>query len=156
MRRLLYWLGAATLAIIVMAGTGLGVFVYRGITLDASSRAYVDSAVPAIAADWDRQQLLERITPELRAEITPATLRVVFDMGSRLGPMVAYQGARGAANMSYVTGSGGSVSAAYVAKVKCRDGNATIRIALLERDGRWMISGFYVDSTPFNAAGPRI
>jgi hypothetical protein len=36
MRRLLYWLGAATLAIIVIAGTGLGLFAYRGITLDAS------------------------------------------------------------------------------------------------------------------------
>ena len=59
MRRLLYGLGAATLAIIVMAGTGLGVFIYRGITLDASSKAYVDGAVPAIAANWDRQQLLE-------------------------------------------------------------------------------------------------
>ena len=95
-------------------------------------------------------------TPELRAKITPATLRVVFDMGSRLGPMVAYRGAKGAANMSYVTGSGGSVSAFYVAQVKCRDGDVTIRIALIERNGRWMINGFYIEPAASDAVGRRI
>ena len=39
------------------------------------------------------------------------------------------------------------------AKVKFKDGVATIQIALVKRDGRWMISGFHVDTSLAGASG---
>jgi hypothetical protein len=152
-RKFLYALGILTLIIIVAAGVGVGVLVYKGNALDAESKAFVDSAVPAIAASWSKEQLLDRATPELRANVTPEQLKALFDAVSQLGPLTGYEGATGEANMSYMAGSGGGVSASYVAKAKFKDGAATIRIALLKRDGRWMISGFHVDTSLSGAPG---
>jgi len=153
MRRFLYILGAVTLAIIVAAGIGVGVLVYKGKTLDVESKAFVDSAVPAIAAGWNKEQLLDRATPELRDSVKPEQLRSLFDAVSQLGPLVEYEGAAGDANMSYMAGSGSTVSASYVAKAKFKDGVATIQITLVKRDGRWMISGFHVDTSLSGAPG---
>jgi hypothetical protein len=153
MRRLLLILGALTAAVIIAAGLGVGVLVYKGNALDAESKAFVDSAVPAIAASWNKEQLLDRATPELRANVKPEDLRALFDAVSRLGPFVEYQGATGEANMSYMAGSGGAVSASYVAKARFKDGTATIHIALVKRDGRWMINGFHVDTSVAGTPG---
>lgn len=155
MRRFLYILGALTLIIIVAAGIGLGVFFYKGNALDAESKAFVDRAVTAITATWNEQQLLDRATPELRASVKPEELKALFDRLSRLGPLVEYEGATGEATMSYIAGSGGTVSASYVAKARFRNGTATFRIVLMKRDGRWMIHNFHVDSVPGNQAGHR-
>lgn len=156
MRRILYVLGALTLIVIVAAGVGLAVVSYKGNALDKESKAFVDSAVPAITAAWSKQQLLDRATPELRESAKPAQLDALFETLSRLGPLVDYDGATGEATMSYMTGSGGVVSASYVAKARFRNGNATIRIVLVKRDGRWMIHNFHVDPVPGNGAVQRI
>jgi hypothetical protein len=73
MRKFLYVLGALTLIVIVAAGIGGGVFFYQGHALDAESKAFVDSAVHAIAATWSKQQLLDRATPELRENVKPGS-----------------------------------------------------------------------------------
>lgn len=153
MRKFLLILGATTIVILVAAGIGVGVLIYKGNSLDAASKAFVDRAVPAIAASWNKEQLLDRATPELRASVKPEDWRALFDAVSQLGPLVEYQGATGEANMSYMAGAGGSVTASYVAKAKFKGGIATIRIALVKRDGRWMISGFHVDTALSGAPG---
>jgi len=125
-RKFLYTLGAITLLIIVVASIGMGALVYRGNALDAESKAFVDSAVTTLATSWSNEQLLERATPELRASVKPEQLKSVADAFSRLGPLLKYQGATGQANMSYIAGSGSSVSASYVATTGFRDGTATM------------------------------
>jgi len=70
-RKFLYVLGSLTLVVIVGAGIGLGVAFYKGHELDAESKAFVDSAIPAITATWSKQQLLDRATPELREASSP-------------------------------------------------------------------------------------
>lgn len=155
MRRFLYILGALTLVIIVAAGIGLGVFFYKGHALDAQSKAFVDSAVPAITATWSEQQFLDRATPELRASVKPEELKALFERLSQFGPLIEYDGATGEAAMSYIAGSGGIVSASYVAKARFQNGTATFRIMLMKRDDRWLIQNFHVDSAPGNQAGQR-
>jgi hypothetical protein len=145
MRRFLVVLGAVVLLFIVAAGAGVGVLIYKGTALDRDSRAYVDRAVPAIVANWSKRELLDRATPELRASARPEDLEAVFDLGSRLGPFVEYEGATGDSNISVTTGNGGVVAARYTAQVRFRDGTATIHILLLKRDGTWMINGFHID-----------
>jgi hypothetical protein len=146
MRKFLAALGAVTLVIVVAMGIGAGVLIYQGNNLDRESQAYVDTAVPAILAIWSKDALLDRATPELRANAKPEDLRSLFDWASRLGPFEAYEGATGDSNMSFMFGGGSIISARYAAKVKFRNGTATIRIVLLKRDGNWMINGFRIES----------
>lgn len=145
MRKFLMIIGAVSLFVIVVAGAGIGVIAYEGRSLDQESRAYVDIAVPAIAAGWDKRQLLDRSTPEMRAQATPENIRVLFDWVARLGPYVSYDGATGEATMSFNPGPAGVFSALYMARVRFRDGTAAIRIVLTKRDGVWMIAGFHVE-----------
>ena len=85
MRKFLMIIGAVSLFVIVVAGAGIGVIAYEGRSLDQESRAYVDIAVPAIAAGWDKRQLLDRSTPEMRAQATPENIRVLFGLGRPIG-----------------------------------------------------------------------
>jgi hypothetical protein len=145
-RKFFYILGIIAAVLFVTVGVGLGIFIYKGRGLDAESKAYVAAAVPAITAGWSQQELLKRASPELRDSIKPGQLTALFGLFSRLGPLVSYEGATGEANMSYFTGTGGTVSATYVAKAKYQNGEAVIRIVLLKRDGQWMIQNFHLDA----------
>jgi hypothetical protein len=144
-RKFLYILGALTLIVILASGIGLGVVVYKGRALDTESKAFVDSALPAIATAWTKQQLLDRATPELRTSVKPDELNALFAHFSQFGPLVEYEGAKGEARMSFMAGVGSSVSAFYVAKARCQNGSVTFRIGLMKRDGLWMIRDFRVD-----------
>lgn len=152
MRKFLYILGALTLIGILVSGAGLGVFFYKGNALDAESKSFVDDAVPAIAATWSKQQFLDRAAPELQARVKPEELNALFERFSRLCPLAEYQGARGEAAMSYMAGTGSTVSASYVAKARCQNGSAMFRIGLVKRDGRWMIRDFRLDTVPGSSA----
>jgi hypothetical protein len=153
MRRFLYILGSLTLVVFVVAIVGFGLVAYKGNELDAESRAFVDSAVPAIAARWSKQELLDRATPELRENAKPARLQMMFEALSRLGRPVEYEGATGQATMTYIAGSGSTVSGSYTAKVKFEGGSAAFKIGLLRRDGHWMIHNFHVDPVGSSPAG---
>jgi hypothetical protein len=146
MRKFLTALGAATLFIVVAVGIGRAVLIYQSNNLDRESQAYVDAAVPAILAIWSKDELLDRATPELRASARPEDFRSLFGWASRLGPFEAYEGATGDSNMSFMFGGGSVVTARYAAKVRFRNGTATIRVVLLKRDGNWMINGFRIES----------
>jgi hypothetical protein len=145
MRKLLYAVGASTFVVIFASAVAIAVLAYNGGQFDKESKEFVDGAVPAIVASWDRQQLLERATPELRSSVTPDKLASMFQSLSRLGSLVNYEGAKGEANLSYFTGTGARISASYVAKARFENGSAVFRIALVRRDEHWMINGFHID-----------
>lgn len=148
MCRFLSSLGALTLLVIVAAFAGVGVLFYKGYALDAESKAFVDSAVPAIASSWSTEQLLDRATPELRQRAKLPELRAFFDTLARLGSLAEYDGATGEASMAYFSGSGDTVSAGYLANARFENGSATFRIGLTKRDGHWMIQNFQVRPAP--------
>lgn len=148
MRRFVYICGILLLVLVVAGGIAIRVVAYKGNALDRESKAFVDAAIPAIAANWRREQLLERATPELRDNAKPEDLRRLFDALSRLGALLEYEGATGEALMSYVAGSGSTVSATYTAKARFQNGGASFRVVLLKRDDRWMIHNFHVDPLP--------
>jgi hypothetical protein len=148
MRRFFYIFGLVMAVVVVAGAIGIGILVYKGSALDTESKAYVDQAVQAIASTWSKQQLLDRASPELRDKAKPPELDAMFDTLSRLGPLVAYEGATGQAQMSYTTGWGSNVWASYVAKARFQNGAATFHIGLVKRDGQWMIHNFHVDPAP--------
>jgi hypothetical protein len=148
MRRFLCVIGATALGVVGLVVIGVGVLIWNGRGLDVESKAYVDAAVPAITSHWSKEALLDRATPELRAAATPDQIAAVFNNFSRLGPLVQYEGAAGQANMMYLLGKGEQVSASYEAKAKYENGEATLRLVLLKRDGKWQIQNFHVDGHP--------
>lgn len=145
MRRFLYALGCVTLVAIITGAVGFGLLAYKGSELDAESRAFIDGAVPVIVAHWNRQELLDRATHELRANADPEQLRTMFDALSRLGRLVEYGGATGQAIAAYIAGGESTVSGRYVARARFEGGSATFRIGLLKRDGHCLIHSFHVD-----------
>jgi hypothetical protein len=86
MSKLLCVLGAVALTVMITAGVGLGALFYNGHELDEESKAFVDSAIPAITGTWSEEQLLDRSTIELRESIKPDELRALFDRLSQFGP----------------------------------------------------------------------
>lgn len=151
MRRLLYIIGAITLVLVVTLTVVIGVVAFEGNGLDAESKAFVDNAVPAITTSWSEDAFLERVTPELRKSARSDQLASFFGTLSQLGSLVEYQGAKGDSQMSYFTGTGGVISATYVAHARFQNGTATFRIVLLKRDEHWMIQNFHVDPVFGNA-----
>lgn len=156
MGRLFYALGAVFLAIIVLVGAGVGVLAYRGNALDKEAKAFVDAAVPAIAAQWNEDALLERSAPELRAATKPAAMSAVFQRFAQFGPLVKYAGSTGQALMAYNLGKGGETTASFIARAKCQNGEAIFRMTLVKRSGRWEILNLHIDpASPVTQSGPR-
>jgi hypothetical protein len=140
--------GAVALSLLAIAGIGIGVAIYNGKTLDTESKQYVESSVAAIAAAWDRKQLFERATPELRQSVKPEEINVLFGSLVRLGRLANAEEAKGQAAVSFFPGSGSVVSATYTEYASFQNGDATFRIGVLKRNGQWQINNFYVDFAP--------
>jgi hypothetical protein len=155
MRKLLYVLGAAFLALIVVVVSTVGYFAYVGNKLDQEAKRYVDDAVPAIVADWSVDELRRRASPELLQTTKPDDLRSLFALFAKLGPLVQYEGSKGDANLFVSAGSGQTITANYVARATFKNGGASIEIVLRKLDGTWKVQGFRVNSTEMieNAVG---
>jgi hypothetical protein len=126
--------------------------LYRGFVVgNTEGRAYVDSAVPAIARNWDRKELLDRAAPELKAKAPPEVLDHVFGLLANLGPLSTYDGATFQETTSVAATGGAVVTATYRATVHCQKGDAVITIRVLKRDGQWSILNFNADPLPGTA-----
>jgi hypothetical protein len=144
MRRFFFWFGVAAAALLIVAVVGGVVLLRKGSALDAESKAYVETSFKAIASKWDQQELLDRASPELLASIKPDALTQVFDKFSQYGALVEYEGATGAANVSYFNGVS-KISAGYQGKAKFENGEATFNVLLVKLSGKWLIKGFHID-----------
>ena len=142
MKKLLIVLGVVFLAIIVLAVIGIGIVAVKGAALDKQSKAYVDSAVPAIVSGWDEQELLSRASPEFMQATDKDDLDKLYAMFRKLGSMREYQGSEGQSNMSYTSENGRRTIAVYTAKARFDAGSAVIRITLIKHGGQWQIMAF--------------
>lgn len=159
MRKFFYGLGiftSALVAVLVVLGVGVFFILRAGQGLDAESRAYVDDAVIAISAHWDKRELAQRASPDLRLKLKPGEIDALFEaFATGLGPLVEYRGATGQATVVANIGGGTVRSANYLGNARYQKGDAEIRIGLVKIDGRWMIQNFYVNSNALlgNLAG---
>ncbi|MHB1950598.1 MAG: hypothetical protein ACYCQK_03910 [Acidiferrobacteraceae bacterium] len=147
MRKVLQALGIVFLVVLVAGGSIIGYAAYTGSRLDASSRKYVDSAVPAIVANWSEQALMSRADPRLLRATSPYEMAQLFAWLRTLGPMERYCGSTGQATEFLSARSGRIVSARYTACAQFAKGTASIDVALVRnRDKGWQIVGFHVNS----------
>jgi hypothetical protein len=149
MKKVLIILGIFfVLAIAVVAGL-IGFAAYKGTKLDASSKEYVDQAVPPIISTWSVLELLDRASPELKAIATQEQMEQLFKKLSELGKLKEYQGSKGDSFMSYTTQNGKQITAKYRAKALFENGEAEILVQLIEHDGMCQIINFHVNSPTF-------
>src|SRR5437899_8976534 len=106
MKQFLIVLGSIFLAIVVLAAIGIAFVAVRGNALDKESKAYADSAIPAIVTTWSEKELLNRASPEPKQAATADQLDRLFRWISGLGQLQECEAAQGQALMSATTQSG--------------------------------------------------
>ena len=146
MKKFFIVLGSIFLAIIVLGAIGIAFVAIRGTALDKESKAYADSAIPAIVSGWSEKELLDRASPELKKAVTIDQLDRLFRWVGGLGVLQKCDPAEGHSMMSATTQTGKVISAQYTAKTTFQKGEATIKLGLIKHGDQWQILSFYVDS----------
>src|SRR5713101_867524 len=111
MKKFLIILGSIFLAVIVLGGIGIAIVAVRGTALDKESKAYADSAIPAIITTWSEKELLDRASPEFKKAVTIDQLDRLFRWVSSLGRFEKSEPAEGHSLMSATTQTGRMISA---------------------------------------------
>src|SRR5436190_10798665 len=146
MKKFFIVLGSIFLAVIVLGAIGIAFVAIKGSALDKESKAYADSAVPAIVSAWSEKELLDRASPEFKKAVTIDQLDRLFRWVSGLGKLQKCEPAQGQALMSATTQAGKRTSAQYTAKAIFQKGEATIKLGLIKHGDQWQVLSFYVDS----------
>jgi hypothetical protein len=146
MKKFFIVLGSIFLAIIVLGAIGIAFVAVRGNALDKESKAYADSAIPAIVTTWSEKELLDRASPEFKQAVTIDRLDRLFRWVSGLGQLQKCEPAQGHAVMSATTQTGKMISAEYSAKATFQKGEAVIKLGLIKHGDHWQILNFHVDS----------
>jgi len=126
MKKFFIVLGSIFLAIVVLGAIGIGFIAVRGNALDKESKAYADSAIPAIVTTWSEKELLDRASPEFKKAVTADWQSRLFRWVSGLGQLQKCEPAQGQALMSATTQTGKMISAQYTAKATFQKGEATV------------------------------
>ena len=124
MKKFFIVLGSIFLALIVLGAIGIAVTAIRGTALDKESKAYADSAIPAIVSTWSQKELLDRASPEMKKAITIDQLDRLFRSFSTLGRLQKCEPAQGQAIMSATPQTGRMTTGEYTAKTTFEKGEA--------------------------------
>src|SRR5438034_10755745 len=124
MKKFFIVLGSVFLAIIVLGAVGIAVVAIKGSALDKESKAYADSAVPAIVSTWSEKALLDRASPEFKKAVTIDQLDRLFRWVGGLGQLQKCGPAEGQAVMSATTQTGKRISAQYTSKGDIPEGRS--------------------------------
>ncbi|HEY6873033.1 MAG TPA: hypothetical protein VI298_09950 [Geobacteraceae bacterium] len=149
MKKTLMILGGIFLAILVAGVVGFVFIATKGSALDKDSKQYVDTAVPAIVSQWNKQELINRAGPELMKTVKDNDFEKLFTMFRKLGAFKKYTGSEGQANISVTSKHGKVTTAAYVAKADFENGPAEIQVTLIKHADKWQILGFRINSKVF-------
>ena len=135
----------AVIAVIIAGAAGLAI---AGKKLDKESKAFVDAAIPAIAAEWDVAELQKRASPEFDASVDYDELEQDFDMLQKLGKLEQYKGATGDSNIT-LSLNGFEITADYLANADFETGSAEIQITLIKHGSQWQVLDFKVRPEEF-------
>jgi|GEM_PF-7056093 len=114
--------------------------------LTAEATAFADEAIPAIAAEWDGDELQQRLSRELRAELTNNEIEGIMSFAAKnLGALTEYAGATCAVvNYQVTTADGELVQASCEARADHELGGAGYSLNLLKRDDEWSFLAFFI------------
>ena len=146
MKKLFIVLGSIFLGVIILGAIGIALVAIKGTALDKESKAYADSAIPAIVNTWSEKALLDRASPEFKKAVTIDQLDRLFRWFSILGQPQTCEPAEGQSLMSATSQTGKMISAQYTAKATFQKGEAHIKLGLIKHGDQWQISSFRVES----------
>ncbi len=150
MKKTIMFLGYVFLALIVIFGTVITAAVVMGKRLDRESRAYVDNAIPAIAAQWDIREVEQRASPEFNDDVDYDQLADYFDSLRDLGELKEYRGAEGDSNITLSLQNGYEITADYTADVDFESGSMEIRISLIKHGKQWQILDLQINPEEYS------
>lgn len=141
------------LGLVVVALMG-GVVLYGflvGPKLDSESKAYVDNTIAMLVQDWNPEELKSRSSKELLTFLKEPDLSECYAMFRKLGRMTRYNGSHGESHTNLDVPRGMLTTAGYTATADFENGQGTITMTLIKRNGHWEILEFRVDSPLFFA-----
>ncbi len=142
-------IGAILLTLLSLAGGLFGYLFYVGKGLDQASKEYADQAIPAIVARWSPDELAKRESKAFRKAMGDQQLVQLFGIFRKLGAMKSFEGCTGESHISYSLNLTRVVTASYAGKASFDNGDAEIRVGLIQENGVWKIQGFHVNSPAF-------
>jgi hypothetical protein len=137
-------LGTSIVIVLALIGAGFLLMVFHGSQLESEAPEYLSEAIPAIAANWEPDELIKRASPEFLKVTSEKKLHDTFKPFQAMGAFVRYEGATGSAGWNYANGQS-AVTGSYVAKAMFSNGEVTFTVKLSKHDDRWMIDYFQAD-----------
>lgn len=95
MKKFFILLGSIFFALIVLLAVAIAFVAMKGTALDKESKAYADSAIPAIVSMWSEKELLDRASPEFKKAVTIDQIDRLFRWVSGLGALQKCEPAEG-------------------------------------------------------------
>lgn len=146
------WLGRCLLGlmlIVIIGSLGLLATVKR---LNQSAAAFVEEAIPAMAADWDGRAFLERAHPGILPPDAQQIVPKVFAQYAVLGPLDRVAQPTGRIGYGAYPGTPFlGFWAEYRARADFRAGPAQFRFVLAREADGWRIAGLDIASPVFGA-----
>jgi hypothetical protein len=146
MRKVLTWIGGATLLFVAVCIGGVSYMAVQGTRLDNEARLYADGAVRPVVSPWNLQALTDRAAPELLANTKPAQLAALFVWFKTLGALQDLEPCGGGTRLDVNIGSGRTLTGRYTCRAHFQAGEAQIQLVLIKRGNAWRIAGFRVSS----------
>ncbi len=149
MKKALILAGGGFLVLIVAAGIGAGIRFLNNSALDRESKAFADSAIPAIVSEWNIRELMARSSSGFREKLRKKEFSNRFALFARIGKMKRYSPSVGDTNFNFSFSSGAEITADYSAIASFENGTAQVEVSLVKRGKKWLISDFRVNSGAF-------
>ena len=146
MRKVLTWIGGATLLFLAVCIGGVGYLAVQGSRLDTQARLYADGALRPVVSPWNVQALTDRAAPELLASTKPEQLAALFQWFKTLGALKDAEPCGGQTRLDVNTSTGRTLTGQYTCRARFQGGDATIQMLLVKRSNAWRIAGFHVSS----------
>lgn len=137
-----------SIVFLVVLGGGIAFYYYAshsGGNMDASGKAYVDQAVPAIVSTWSKDELVKRATPQLQEKIGDKVDDLFSRLHTGLGSFQSYDGATGKTYSHFsLREMRMTARAAYDASVTFRNGKMDMTLIIVWDGSDWQIAGFEI------------
>lgn len=149
MKKVFIVLGGIFLVVLIIGGGGITYMAITGNALDRQSKAYADTAIPAIVDGWNEGALETRESPEFRTDVNRPDLDRGFSMLRKLGNLKRYDGAKGEARIWITPEHGKQITASYIGSAEFDGGPAQIILRLIKHGNQWQILAFRVNTPLF-------
>ena len=146
MKTFLAIIGTLALLVVILIGSLFFIGFQRAKPILDEAHAFADTAIPAVATNWDGEELSSRAAPELADILKNGALEELMATASfQLGAMASYNGASCLITRYEINSENGElVLAECSATAEFEKANASFSMNILKRNSEWKILGFFV------------